>query len=244
MVKVAKSELSKREEIPLVIVIGNPEWRPALLGLVANSLVEEYSRPVFVWGRDGDNVLKGSCRSYNGIDLCLLMDGATSSFIEYGGHTGAGGFALDLENVATLENTLSKILESTQVEIQEDVDTECQQENSDYISLDLSHVNQKVWDIVSGFAPFGLANPKPIFNIEDAEIYSAKNFGKAGNHLEVVFRSKEGKYIKAIQFFTTIEDTPVSFTPGNKVSLKAHMEKSYFMNRPELRLRIIDIIER
>ena len=238
LVKEAKGELAKREEINKVIVIGNPEWRPALLGLVANSLVEEYSRPVFVWGRDGDNILKGSCRSFNGVDLCLLMDGASHSFIAYGGHTGAGGFELDLEHIGTLEASLSKVLENTIVEEKKN------EESEEIIKAELSHINPKMWDMVSGFAPFGLANPKPVFFIEEAEIYSAKNFGKAGNHLEVIFRPKEGRNIKAIQFFTTIEDTPVSLEPGNKVSLKAHLEKSYFMNRPELRLRIIDIIER
>ena len=50
MVKEAKSHLEKREEMREVIVIGSPEWRPALVGLVANSLVEEYGRAAFVWG--------------------------------------------------------------------------------------------------------------------------------------------------------------------------------------------------
>jgi len=237
LVKEAKSELSKREEINKVIVIGNPEWRPALLGLVANSLVEEYSRPVFVWGRDGDNVLKGSCRSFNNIDLCLLMDGAAGSFIEYGGHTGAGGFELDLEHIGTLEADLSQVLENTVVEEKNS------EEGEEIIIVELSHINPKMWDMIEPFAPFGLNNPKPIFYIQNAEVYSAKNFGKASNHLEVIFKSKVGKNIKAIQFFTTVEDTKDSLKSGSKVSLKAHLEKSYFMNRPELRLRIIDIIE-
>src|SRR3989344_3462704 len=110
LVKDAKSHLAKREEVADVIVIGNPEWRPALLGLVANSLVEEYCRPVFVWGRDGDGVLKGSCRSYNSYDLFALMDATSNAFIEFGGHAGAGGFSVTLENLTNLEEKLSKSL--------------------------------------------------------------------------------------------------------------------------------------
>ncbi|MEI7463546.1 MAG: DHH family phosphoesterase, partial [Candidatus Taylorbacteria bacterium] len=34
--------------IPAVIVLGNPDWRPSLLGLVANTVAEEYDRPVFL----------------------------------------------------------------------------------------------------------------------------------------------------------------------------------------------------
>src|ERR1035437_6331306 len=85
LVKDAKHKLSSRQDIPTVIVIGNPEWKPALLGLVANSLVEDYLRPVFVWGRDGDGVIKGSCRSYDGIDLYELMKKPKGAFLEFGG---------------------------------------------------------------------------------------------------------------------------------------------------------------
>src|SRR6185295_4472484 len=45
-------------ELPPVIVMGDPDWRPGLLGLVANSVAEEYQRPVFLWGREGGTTLK------------------------------------------------------------------------------------------------------------------------------------------------------------------------------------------
>jgi hypothetical protein len=34
-----------------ILVLGNPEWKPSLLGLVANSFSDEHNRPVFLWGR-------------------------------------------------------------------------------------------------------------------------------------------------------------------------------------------------
>src|SRR3989344_4119170 len=101
LVKDAKSHLARREVMREVIVIGNPDWRPALLCLIANSLVEEYGRPVFVWGRDGDGVLKCSCRSCNGYDLFALMNMVSDNFLEFGGHAGAGGFSIKLEDLTT-----------------------------------------------------------------------------------------------------------------------------------------------
>src|SRR3989344_1799137 len=115
VVKEAKSRLTGRSEIADVIVIGNPEWRPALLGLVANSLAEEYQRPTFVWGRSGDGTLRGSCRSYNGYDLFALMSATSDVFVEFGGHTGAGGFSVTLESLTTLEERLSKALGNLEV---------------------------------------------------------------------------------------------------------------------------------
>jgi len=244
LVKDAKKHIEARlsaEEaegkINSVIVVGNPEWRPSLLGLVANSLVEEYMRPVFVWGRDGDNVLKGSCRSYNGYNLFDLMNGAKDSFIEFGGHAGAGGFSVTLEQITVLEDALSLAIQN--------VDTECQQDNvakkKDEIEIDLKDINENLWQTISMLAPFGMGNPKPIFNISNAEIKQVRQFGKENNHLEIVFKSGS-KDIKAISFFSS--PTSYSFlpAPGISCTLTAHLEKSYFRNRPELRLRIVDII--
>ncbi|MDQ5950096.1 MAG: single-stranded-DNA-specific exonuclease, partial [Patescibacteria group bacterium] len=36
-----------------VIVAGNPSWQPSILGLVAGSLAESESKPVFLWGKEG-----------------------------------------------------------------------------------------------------------------------------------------------------------------------------------------------
>lgn len=230
VVKDAKAHLSKRQKISDVIVVGNPEWRPALLGLVANSLVEEYGRPVFVWGRDGDGVLKGSCRSYNGYDLYVLMNSVADIFIEFGGHAGAGGFSITLENLTALEERLSQALKSLPV------DTEYLQARRHFVSVQLEDIGENLWSMVSQFAPFGMGNEKPIFKIPKTEIKSIRQFGKENNHLELVLESG----IKAISFFSSPSTYNLATSPCS-YTLLANLEKSYFRDRPELRLRIIDI---
>ncbi len=227
MVKQAKHELALREDIPAVIVIGNPEWKPSLLGLVANSLVEEYERPVFVFGRDGDGMLKGSCRSYNGFNLYELMKLTSDSFLQYGGHKGAGGFSISLEQLTTLEAKLSIALEQLSYQIEE---------VNAGLSIQLSDVSESLWRTVSQFAPFGMGNEKPVFKLTNIPIRSMKQFGKAQEHLELEL----GSGLKAISFFSSpqsykLEDTSSSCT------LYAHLEKSYFRYRPEIRLRIVNI---
>ncbi|MEX2013770.1 MAG: single-stranded-DNA-specific exonuclease RecJ [Parcubacteria group bacterium] len=234
VVKEAKSRLAGREELSAVIVIGNPEWRPALLGLVANSLVEEFERPVFVWGRSGDGTLKGSCRSYNGYDLFTLMSVAAGSFIEFGGHTGAGGFSVTLESLTTLEERLSRTLAS--------LESGPESARVSTLPISLTDVGDNLWTLVSTFAPFGMGNKKPIFKIPKAEIKSIKKFGKENNHLEIVFNGG-ARDVKAISFFSDPASYSMVLAPGTQVSLFANLEKSFFRNRPELRLRIVDIVK-
>ncbi len=227
MVKQAKHELALRENIPSVIVIGNPEWRPSLLGLVANSLVEVYERPVFVFGRDGDGVLKGSCRSYNGFNLYELMKLSSSSFLQYGGHKGAGGFSISLEQLTTLETKLSLALEQLASDIEE---------VSAGLSIQLSDVSEGLWRTVSQFAPFGMGNEKPVFKLTNIPIRSMKQFGKTQEHLELQLESG----IKAISFFSSPQSYKLEPT-SSSCTLYAHLEKSYFRYRPEIRLRIVNI---
>ncbi|MDB5194218.1 MAG: recJ [Parcubacteria group bacterium] len=234
LVKDAKGHLEKRGELPSVLVIGNPEWKPALLGLVANTLVEEYMRPAFVWGRDGDGVIKGSCRSYNGYSLIEIMNGACG-FIEYGGHTGAGGFSVGNDDIHTLEEKLSASLEKLEKkleEVQEKFGSE----------IEVGDINEDLWGIVSQLAPFGVGNPKPVFRIP-ADISSVRQFGKTKDHLEILLRSPKGRDVKAISFFSDEDSFSTPLKPDMKAEVHAHLEKSYFMNRPELRLRIVDILK-
>lgn len=232
IVKEAKSRIASREKIADVIVVGNPQWRPSLLGLVANSLVEEYERPTFVWGRSGDGTLKGSCRSYNGYDLFVLMSSARDEFLEFGGHTGAGGFSVTLESLTTLEDKLSKALLGLEMG-SPDFD-------ESLLEINMDDIGENLWDLVSIFSPFGMGNRKPIFKIPKAEIKSVKQFGKENNHLEVTFNGGD-KDIKAISFFSDPASYSTLLTPGACISLLANLEKSFFRSRPELRLRIVDI---
>jgi single-stranded-DNA-specific exonuclease len=235
MVKDIKKHLRERRDngtLQPIIVIGNPEWKPSLLGLAANSVVEEFNRPVFLWGRNGDNTLKGSCRSAQGVNLVKLMESSKDSFIQFGGHKMAGGFAITNEKVHTLESDLNKF--SDVIKDEDEINW------FDALLLldDLESTHQQVLRL----APFGVGNEKPLFMLEGVTPSSVKQFGKEKNHLELTFLDKEGKEVRAISFFVK----PESFTNvpeiDKKVNLLATIEKSTFRNKTELRLRIVDII--
>ena len=102
MTREIKKRVHNRMEEREIIVTGDPRWRPSLLGLVANSLVEEYNRPVFLWGREGNNLLKGSCRSDGTVDVVLLMNEVEDILLESGGHAFAGGFSVREDGIHML----------------------------------------------------------------------------------------------------------------------------------------------
>lgn len=239
MVKEIKKILSVRtkEEEKNVLVIGNPKWKPPLLGPVANNLSETYSVPVFLWGRADGDCIKGSCRASGAVNVLELMKATpTDLFLGYGGHKSSGGFSISHENVHRLETELVHAFDQV-VGIQKE-----EEEVFIDMHLDLNAVNWNTYSHIEKLAPFGCGNPKPVFLFEKVTPVDIRRFGKENNHLELVFRDDGGKKIPAIGFFTTPEDFKKPPMKGEPLNLIATMEKSMFRNFPELRLRILDII--
>ncbi len=231
MVKEMKHTLLKRKLIRSVIVMGNPHWQPALLGLAAMNLVEEHDRPVFLWGKEGGGLLKGSCRSDGSVNLVSLMQSVKEGvLLGFGGHAFSGGFSVNSDEVHFLEDHLNEAYERVDK-------TEMDKEILIDRKLQLDDISFKLWDSLSFLSPFGVGNPKPLFLFENVTPEKVRNFGKKNEHLEITFRKTNGDFVRAIEFFSNRE-----IKENEKINLVATLEKSTFGRYPELRLRIVDII--
>ena len=73
---------------------------------MAGKLSDEYQKTVFVWGKDENECIKGSCRSPGVVSIVELMTNTSDHFIEFGGHELAGGFTVSNEKIHTLEDVL------------------------------------------------------------------------------------------------------------------------------------------
>lgn len=244
IMKEVKKTLDKRDgflEKP-IIVIGNSKWRVGVLGLVSAKIAEEYKKPAFVWGMEGGEVIRGSCRGIGNMNLVGLMSKLPDgSLISFGGHTSAGGFSVSHENIHSLEDLLieawkeeDKILDFDNIGASIDA----------VVSID--DVTIENYNIIDKLAPFGAGNPKPTFKFQNVQIASLKEFGKDKNHLELIFKTSKGSPVKAIAFFKNRDSYKSSarscLAEGDKVDLIATFEKSAWGGRIELRLRIVDII--
>ncbi len=229
-------KFEKREKKE-VIVIGNPEWRVGVLGVVAGKISDEHKKPVFVWGKDENDLIKGSCRSDGSVSLVELMTETREFFMEFGGHEFAGGFTVHSDKIHFLEDALSLSFNKVKRDKAED-------EAIYDIKSDLSAVNVKNWKEIEKMAPFGLANPKPVFLFEGVKVKNIKKFGKngSGEHLEITFSDTGKDEIKAVSFFSNNESFKVPLSEGVKVNLLATFDLSRFRGREELRLRITDIL--
>jgi single-stranded-DNA-specific exonuclease len=242
--------------LPPIIVAGSEDWGLGMLGLTSSRLVEKYGRSVWLWSKNGNGVIKGSCRSDGSVNVVEVMAGANKAgnppaggfFLDFGGHVMAAGFSLLPEKVPELADRLTKAYEKAKK-------AEVEQELLADEVLKLEQLTWETYQLIEPLAPFGVDNPKPVFWLKNIEIDEVKYFGNGGLHLELTFKkpngnpsnSRAGK-ICAIGFFASpVPDDPahifgdLKLAKGERLDLLATLEKSMFKNYPELRLRIVDL---
>ncbi len=235
IVKEARKRLREREhehDDKKIIVIGDPSWRPGVLGLVANALVESEGAPAFVWGRHGDaEALKGSCRSDGSINVVDLMRAAGDVFLDVGGHAQSGGFSLAVERA----HELAPALIAAHAQLSSLGAAEC------FIDIDRAlgvRDARTTLAALEKLSPFGVGNQKPLFKFNALSVSYIKTFGKQNDHIEIGF-VEEGASIVGISFFSTIDSFARVPKVGMSVDIVAHVEKDF---RGGPRLRIIDIL--
>ena len=246
IVKGIMREINKnfeKRKLEKVIVIGNPAWLVGVLGLVAGKICDEYAKPVFVWGKDENDCIKGSCRSDGSVSVVELMTATRESFIDFGGHELAGGFTVHTEKIHFLEEALSVSFNQITTAASGHLPSIEKGEGGGDMKLSLSDINLNTWRQIEKLEPFGLGNPKPIFLFEGIKIEKIKKFGKngSGEHLEIIFSDASGR-AKAVSFFSSVDSFKNTLSEGLGVNLLATFDLSRFRGREELRLRITDII--
>ncbi len=225
-----------RDDLPSVIAMGDPDWSPALLGLVASGITEEYGRPVFLWGRDAAHAIKGSCRSEGVTDTFALMQATPDTFVQCGGHSAAGGFVVRDDAIFFLEERLVQALAKTSPTVGET--PLCAD-----AKLLLKDVTSTLLEYLEQLAPFGEGNKKPAWLLQNIKITQVSLFGKNNEHLKL-FLTDECGTIEAVAFFAkhNMREYAKSLNTPARATLLAHLERDTFLQRNVLRLRILRLL--
>lgn len=238
--KAAHERLEERKlngTLPAVLAFGDPDWRPGLLGLVANTIAEEYERPVFLWGREGGTSLKGSCRAgVPGVSVVEIMTLAEEVFAGFGGHRASGGFTVQDDKIFFLEEKLNEAyakLPKAEDAIEAFADAEVSpREATDVLLSRLSRL-----------APFGMGNEKPVFAFRQVSLARVSWFGKSEEHLKLSITTDGFDALEAISYYAKRElgARIKSLEAGGKVNILASLERDQFTRGRPVRLKLVSI---
>lgn len=239
--RAVRARLKERGEVRSVIALGDPEWRPALLGLVAGNIADEYERPVFLWGREGNLSLKGSFRSGGSTQVMELLRATENTFAQFGGHAAAGGFTVHNDAIFFLEDRLVLALRSLGEGGEAQSDTFAKRADA---AITVEEVTLAFLKKIERLAPFGIQNPKPVFLLREVVAREISRFGKSEEHLKLKIGSPDTQaMIDAISFFAkgSIARVADTLAAGSRANILAHLERDTFSRGNPVRLRLLDI---
>src|SRR6476620_4839063 len=213
-----------------VLVVGGAGGHRGVIGIAASKLVDTYHKPAIVLSVDGD-VAHGSCRSIPAFDMLDALERCADLFLRFGGHRQAAGLTMEAARVgefrARINAHADEVLEPDQLRPRLRIDG----------ALNLRHITQ---DLVSGLdalAPFGLANPRPVFHAMPVEIVDGPRPLK-DKHLKMTFR-QDGRSFRAIAWRAAER---AAFLTENRgvVNLAFSLEQKQFQGETYLELSVAD----
>ena len=238
IVKSARKHVSARYGADdRVVFLGDTAWKPALLGLAANSIMNDRGGVVCLWGRDARGRLKGSCRSDGAVNLADLFAQAGEVFEECGGHAASGGFSVSPEKVHEVAEALARAA----AELGGEVRAEAGSAHDALVSL--REISWPLLADVSRLAPFGIGNQKPVFLISRVRVSAVRSFGKEKNHIELQLAADGMNHsLRAFDFFRTPESFSHVPIEGSSANILATIERDAFRGPARLALRLVDVL--
>lgn len=178
-----------------VVVVEGEDWHPGVVGIVAGRLRERWRKPVIVIGVDGVNGLgKGSGRSQPGMNLGRAVQAAWEEgvLIAGGGHAMAAGLTVRADGIDRLRHFLNARLSGEQA----------QAEALDAVEIDAlvepRAATRALFDQFEALAPFGPANPEPLFAMEHVGV--REPVAMNGGHVRCRLVGADGASVKAIMW--------------------------------------------
>ncbi|MEG2413096.1 MAG: single-stranded-DNA-specific exonuclease RecJ [Clostridia bacterium] len=193
-----------------IIVLYYPYWDDGIVGIVASQVVGMFNRPTILLTKN-DEIVKGSGRSVNGVDILECVSTCRDDLIKFGGHKMACGVTLKEENVQAFRediNNYAKILYPKEMFYPHN---HAEEEIVGDITLALAEQLEML-------EPCGETNPRPTF----CKAVGEMNFERIGVTTHVKCKEKENSYIyfggaENLNLLTNPLEKQLNFVVGSQI---------------------------
>ena len=216
-----------------IFVLFLPEVHESLAGIVAGRVREKYNHPVFVLTRSEEGV-KGSGRSIEAYKMFDGLVGVAHLLKKFGGHPMAAGLSLDEENIE---------------EFRRQINAQCTLEPDEFICkvvidvpMPLRYVTEELVQQLELLAPFGKANPRPVFAQKGVMCTNPRIYGANRNVLKTRLSvQSEGSYgmtmVDGIAF-RNAEELMERIETGKPLSIVYYPQINEYMGRKNVQIVI------
>lgn len=192
----AKEEIEKYSQTDYVLISSSPKYHHGVIGIVAAKLVDMYYKPCIILEEKSDeNIAVASCRSIPNFDITKALQYCGDLLVRYGGHTGAAGFTIEIQNIQKFREKINEYAKKTLKE----------EDFYKVIDIDkvlpIQKISYEFFKTLELLKPFGFGNPTPTFLTKNVIVENAKLIGQDKSHLSFDF-SKKGFATKGAIWFS------------------------------------------
>ena len=172
----AKKKLLEKGAYGNVIMLSDESWNTGFVGIVAARIAEEYNRPTLLFVHHGE-MLKGSARSIESVNIFNALKNCSEYIEEFGGHAQAAGVNIRFDKFDELERALNEEIGNTYTP--EDFEQTIPVSEEIFAPFPEKFARELV-----KMEPYGVGHRKPLFSIS-AGACTARTVKAMSPHLSV-----------------------------------------------------------
>ena len=170
-----------------VIMLESDSWNTGFVGIVAARIAEKFGRPALLFVRRGD-MLKGSARSIERVNIYDALKACSEWIEEFGGHAQAAGINVKAENFEALKKALNAYIGEKYA-------------REDFVpTITVCGEGQlgsrRLAQEINALEPFGIGNRRPLFTYT-AKGLEANTLKPASPHVSITGAPMEFMYFNA-----------------------------------------------
>ena len=166
---------------PAFVLAG--DWHRGVIGIVAGRLMDRYHRPVILLGKDkmGLTPAVGSARGVPGFNMYDALKTCEEHLVRFGGHEAAAGLTIEDKNIDAFRKAFCAVA-AERISEEERI-AELKVDGFFPLSAFTAQSVRQIFQL----APFGSANPGPIFAAEQVMVHQVRAMGKEESHFSAEF---------------------------------------------------------
>ena len=139
-----------------VVMLAAKDWNAGFVGIVAARIAEEFSRPALLFVQRGE-MLRGSARSVEGVNIFEALKACSEYIEEFGGHSQAAGVNVRADRFDDLKRALGQYIASHYTRDDLAAKLYVVGEGEDH---------RRVAHELAMLEPFGIGNRRPLFTMD------------------------------------------------------------------------------
>ncbi|HLU50342.1 MAG TPA: single-stranded-DNA-specific exonuclease RecJ [Planctomycetota bacterium] len=224
------------EEVDLskarAIVLGDPEWHPGVIGIVAARIMDEFYRPTLLFALENGRA-RGSARSIPPVHITDALGRCRDVLLGFGGHAMAAGAEIEPRRIGELRDALQRSIEVPVETLEPEIEADGR--------VVLDEITADLFADVAKLAPHGHGNPEPLLVAEGVKLVGEPRLlGQDGRHIAFHVRQGE-RVLRAVAFGKGEWFDDLRGGRGLRLSLLFRVRKNVWQGRTTIELDVQDM---